>query len=62
MLSDAEKGSGYFVKLFSSAYEGTVENNFTKSKQCQEKFDIFLGIFIAVFEETVTPVPTLFYG
>ena len=35
-LADAEKGSEYFVKLFSSAYGGTVENNFAKSKQCQE--------------------------
>ena len=31
-LADAEKGSEYFVKLFSSAYGGTVENNFAKSK------------------------------
>ena len=48
-LADAEKGSEYFVKLFSSAYGGTVENNFAKSKQCQEKFDIFLGIFYGCF-------------
>ena len=60
--ADAEKGSGYFVKLFSSAYGGTVENNFAKSKQCQEKFDVFLGIFMVVFGQPMMPVPALFCG
>ena len=34
----------YFVKSFSSLYDGTAENDFTKRKQPQGKLDVFLAV------------------
>ena len=36
----------YFVKSFSSAYTGTVENDFAKSKQRQGELDVLLAVFV----------------
>ena len=33
------------MKSFSSAYVGTLENDFAKSKQRQGKLDVFLAVF-----------------
>ena len=51
--ADGEKRRVYFVKSFSLAYKGTVENDFSKSKKWQGKLNVFPAISFRFHIRTV---------